>query len=172
MPSIWCLRHRGLALKHHQSYSSSKRVFWQPTQGNPGQYHGKHLTLSLSFCASLFSVCSGVRVLFFIFLINDEYSNLRCVVLRSAWLCCLVSVTTLKSYFTSCYIAPVLSFFFSPHLFIYFFAHGGPISLFSLECKRMNDDDKRRKRKKEILPTFPLLLDSSQNSVTLSIILN
>lgn len=73
------------------------------------------------------------------------------------------------------YVAPTLiSFLF---VFIYLFAHGSPISLFSPPPRMKKSEMKTIKGGGgggEILPvpTFPPILDSPENAVTLSIILN
>lgn len=124
--------------------------------------NSQHLIPSLSFCiVSFFLVC------FSFFFFNDEYSNLRCVVPRSVWLCCLVSVTTLKSYFTL-HNAHFLSF----SIYLFICPWQSNIIIFSLNEKEWNDDDKRRKRKKRNPANFSTTSWLISNSVTLSIILN
>lgn len=89
---------------------------------------------------------------FSFFFFNDECANLRCVVPRSVWLCCLVSVKTLKSHFT----------LHNAH-FLSFYAHF--ISLFirpwqsniiispQKENEWEDDDDKRNVTRANFPPT-------------------
>lgn len=88
-------------------------------------------------------VCLFVSFSFLFF--NDERSNLRCVVPRSAWLCCLVSVKTLKSYFTL-HNAHFLSF--STHFISLFIRPWQSNIIISpqKENEWEDDADKRRKR--------------------------
>lgn len=146
----------------HQNNSFGSRL--RGIQGNITE-NSQHLILSPSFCK-----CFFLFVCFSFFFFNDEYWNLRCVVPRSARLCCLVSVMTLKSYFTL-HNAHFLSFLY---LFIYL-----PVAVqyhyFPPEWKRSEMtamEEEKERRKSSLCQLFPPILDSSENSVTLSIILN
>lgn len=117
----------------HQNNTFGSRL--RGIQGNITE-NSQHLILSPSSCdAFFFLVC------FSFFFFNDEYLNLRCVVPRSVWLCCLVSVTTLKSYFTL-HNAHFLSF----SIYLFICPWQSNIIIFPLNEKEWNGDDKRRKK--------------------------
>lgn len=67
----------------------------------------------------------------------------------------------------------LISFLF---IFIYLFiSRGSPISLFPPRMKEnemMTIKEEKESKETEPVPTFPPILESSENSVTLSIILN
>lgn len=142
------------------------------TPGNPGQYNRKTVNISYRRCPS-------ARALFFHFFFNDESSNLRCVVPPSVWRFVVLSMSRLWSRIVRPPRGAHFLFFFSPHrfiyLFIYFLAVRHHYSSPPWNWKRMKWWWLQKKKKKmkscpcQLLHRF---LDSSENSVTLSIISN
>lgn len=109
----------------------------------------EHLIASLSFHNDFFCLLLSFFPFFFF---NDERSNLRCVVPRSVWLCCLVSVKTLKSYFTL-HNAHFLSFY--THFISLFIRPWQSNIIISpqKENEWEDDDDKRNVTRANFQPT-------------------